>query len=93
MLAVVPCITVSVLASLSTTRNIYQIKKNANYPPKILSMVGEIRKDAMTRVAAISRNVIAPLVIITVALLRFSFLLLSASWESDQNSMNLVRIQ
>jgi hypothetical protein len=74
------------LASLSTTISIEFIngKMGRINPPKILSMVGDIRKDAVTRVAAITRNVMAPLVTITVAVLRFlfsflSFLLLSAS--------------
>ena len=44
--------------------------------PKICSIVGEKRNVAVTRKAARTRNVIAPLVMITVALLLFSFSLL-----------------
>ena len=44
--------------------------------PKICSIVGEKRNVAVTRKAAKTRNVIAPLVMITVALLLFSFSLL-----------------
>ena len=46
---------------------------NTVFPPNILSMVGDMRKEAVTRVAAITRNVMPPLVNITDALLRFIF--------------------
>ena len=42
---------------------------NTVFPPNILSMVGDMRKEAVTRVAAITRNVMPPLVNITAALL------------------------
>jgi hypothetical protein len=62
-----------------------RLNMTANYPPNIFSMVGDIRKDTITRVATITSKVMAPLFTVTVAHLRFlfslpSFLLFSASF-------------
>ena len=59
-----------------------------NYPPNILSMVQNLRKEAVTRVAVITRNVMAPLV----TLLRFFFSFLSVILNSVSSSLGDVGI-